>query len=147
MSIPASAIAWTASGCRPRASVPALCASKRSPASALRKPSAICERAELCVHRKSTRRRSGTRMSRSAELAHDAGDLVHGPLADVLDPVAHPLQVMRRPEQPRRAVDGVGVVRHVLEELAVDDAVEAIDLVVLQGDALGGQVLSLDERV
>src|SRR6185503_9121774 len=49
------------------------------------------------------------------------GDLVDGALADVLDPVAHPLQVMRDPQEPGRAIDRGRVFGHVLEELAVDD--------------------------
>ena len=58
MSTPASAIARIASGCTRVASVPALAASKRSPARARSQPSAIWLRAELCVQRKSTRRRA-----------------------------------------------------------------------------------------
>src|SRR5712692_3253767 len=132
MSIPSSAIACTASGFKPRASVPALATSKRSPPSSRRNPSAICDRAELWVQRKSTRSASdiGVRLPRpvGGELAHHAGHLVHGALADVLDAIAHALEVVRHPEQPGGAVDRRRVVGHVLEELAVDEVVEAIDL-------------------
>src|SRR5438445_6126916 len=54
MSIPSSFMTWAASGCTLVARVPALCTTKRSGASARRKPSAICERAELCEQRKRT---------------------------------------------------------------------------------------------
>src|SRR3712207_971602 len=55
MSTPSSAIARIARGRTRVASVPALYASKRSPARWRSSPSAICERAELWVQRKSTR--------------------------------------------------------------------------------------------
>ena len=54
MSTPISPIARIASGLTWVASVPALLASKRCPARCLSSPSAICERAELWVHRKRT---------------------------------------------------------------------------------------------
>src|SRR5215203_3827229 len=54
MSTPVSSIALMARGLTWVASVPALCASKRSPARRRSRPSAICERAELCVHRNRT---------------------------------------------------------------------------------------------
>src|SRR5688572_22190267 len=54
MSTPISSIARTASGLTWVASVPALYASKRSPAMWRSRPSAICERAELWVQRNST---------------------------------------------------------------------------------------------
>src|SRR5438094_2427891 len=53
--MPTSAIARMASGCTRVASVPALATSKRSPASERSSPSAIWLRAELWVHRNSTR--------------------------------------------------------------------------------------------
>src|SRR2546425_10768722 len=53
--MPTSAIARMASGCMRVASVPALATSKRSPASERSSPSAIWLRAELWVHRNSTR--------------------------------------------------------------------------------------------
>jgi len=55
MSILVSFIAAIASGWTRVALVPARCTTKRSPASARRKPSAIWERAELCEHMNSTR--------------------------------------------------------------------------------------------
>src|SRR5688500_565382 len=55
MSMPTSRIASIASGCTRVARVPALWISRRSPAIARRKPSAIWERAELCAQRKRTR--------------------------------------------------------------------------------------------
>src|SRR5687767_8267192 len=58
MSIPISSIALMARGLTCVASVPALIASKRSPARYLSKPSAICERAELWVQTNSTLARS-----------------------------------------------------------------------------------------
>src|ERR687897_711816 len=54
MSTPTSSIALMARGLTWVASVPALCASKQSPARWRSRPSAICERAELCVHRNRT---------------------------------------------------------------------------------------------
>jgi hypothetical protein len=56
MSIPTSAMARTASGWTPRASVPALAASQRPPVSVRSHASAIWLRAELWVQRNSTRR-------------------------------------------------------------------------------------------
>src|SRR5437667_1360353 len=53
--MPTSAIARMASGCTRVASVPALASSNRSPASERSSPSAIWLRAELWVHRHSTR--------------------------------------------------------------------------------------------
>src|SRR5262249_31570872 len=53
--MPTSAMARMASGCTEVFSVPALPASKRSPAMEQSSPSAIWLRAELCVQRKSTR--------------------------------------------------------------------------------------------
>src|SRR6185295_7105673 len=151
MSMPISAMAWTASGLSPRASVPALSTSNRPAPSSRRNASAICDRAELWVHRKRTRRASGVGIGLSRavgrELAHHAGDLVHGALADVLDAVAHALEVVCHPQQPRGAVDRRRVVRHVLEELAIDDVVEAIDLLVLEGDPLGGVLVAPQEGV
>src|SRR5215212_242675 len=58
MSTPISLIALRASGLTCVASVPALIASKRSPARCLSSPSAICERAELWVQRNRTLDRS-----------------------------------------------------------------------------------------
>src|SRR5919112_160804 len=58
MSMPISSIALMARGLTRVASVPALCASKRSPARVLSSPSAICERAELWVQRNRTLTRS-----------------------------------------------------------------------------------------
>src|SRR5215216_4348307 len=58
MSIPISSIALMARGLTRVASVPALIASKRSPARCLSSPSAICERAELWVQRNRTLDRS-----------------------------------------------------------------------------------------
>ena len=55
--VDAAAIARTASGLTPRASVPALATSKRSAVRRRSSPSAIWLRAELCVQRKSTRAR------------------------------------------------------------------------------------------
>src|SRR5580765_1825687 len=57
MSIPRSAIASMARGFTDVFSVPALAASKRSPASVRSSPSAIWLRAELCVQRNRTRGR------------------------------------------------------------------------------------------
>src|SRR5215216_6577516 len=54
MSTPVSSIALMARGLTWVASVPALCVSKRAPARWRSRPSAICERAELCVHRNRT---------------------------------------------------------------------------------------------
>src|SRR5829696_949406 len=54
MSTPVSSIALMARGLTWVASVPALCASKQSPARRRSRPSAICERAELWVHRNRT---------------------------------------------------------------------------------------------
>src|SRR5918992_296033 len=54
MSTPISSIALIARGLTWVASVPALCTSKQSPARWRSRPSAICERAELCVHRNRT---------------------------------------------------------------------------------------------
>src|SRR5215207_10132523 len=54
MSTPVSSIALMARGLTWVASVPALCASKQCPARWRSRPSAICERAELCVHRNRT---------------------------------------------------------------------------------------------
>jgi hypothetical protein len=54
MSMPTSSIALMASGLTWVASVPALIASKRSPERCLSRPSAICERAELWVHKNRT---------------------------------------------------------------------------------------------
>src|SRR5215204_5585076 len=54
MSMPISAITLMASGLTCVASVPALIASKRSLARCLSSPSAICERAELWVHKNRT---------------------------------------------------------------------------------------------
>src|SRR5215217_2427449 len=68
MSTPTSSIALIASGLTWVASVPALCASKRSPARWRSRPSAICERAELWVQRNSTLVRSPT----SAAVTHRA---------------------------------------------------------------------------
>src|SRR5678816_3202962 len=133
MSMPISAMAWTASGLSPRASVPALSTSNRPAPSSRRNASAICERAELCVQRNRTRLASGIGIGLpravGRELAHHTGDLVHRALADVLDAVAHALEVVRHPQQPRGAVDRRRVVRHVLEELAVDDVVQALSLI------------------
>ena len=56
MSIPSSPITAIASGRTPVASVPPLATSKRSPAQARSIPSAICERAELWMQTKRTRR-------------------------------------------------------------------------------------------
>src|SRR5215216_3613829 len=58
MSTPTSSIACMASGLTRVASVPALCASKRSPARWRSRPSAIWLRAELWVHRNRTLARS-----------------------------------------------------------------------------------------
>src|SRR5215203_1573672 len=58
MSTPVSSIALMARGLTWVASVPALCASKQCPARWRSRPSAICERAELCVHRNRTLVRS-----------------------------------------------------------------------------------------
>jgi hypothetical protein len=52
--MPISSIALMASGLKRVASVPALIASKQSPARCLSSPSAICERAELWVQRNRT---------------------------------------------------------------------------------------------
>src|SRR5512133_562407 len=54
MSMPLSSIALTANGLTCVASVPALITSKRSPARWRSRPSAICERAELWVHKNRT---------------------------------------------------------------------------------------------
>src|ERR671911_480907 len=54
MSMPISSIALMARGLTCVASVPALIASKRSPPRCLSSPSAICERAELWVHKNRT---------------------------------------------------------------------------------------------
>src|SRR5215208_7266500 len=56
--MPISSIALMARGLTCVASVPALIASKRSPARCLSSPSAICERAELWVHKNRTLARS-----------------------------------------------------------------------------------------
>src|SRR5437762_5617796 len=56
MSTPTSRMTCTARGCRSAATVPALSTSNRSPATSRRNPSAICDRAALCAHRKRTRR-------------------------------------------------------------------------------------------
>src|SRR5215203_2625537 len=58
MSMPISSITLTARGLTCVASVPALIASKRSLARSLSSPSAICERAELWVHKNRTLARS-----------------------------------------------------------------------------------------
>ncbi len=58
VSPPSTVIARTASGWTKVACVPALWTSKRSPARCLSSPSAIWERAELWVHKNSTRSRS-----------------------------------------------------------------------------------------
>src|ERR687898_2233146 len=71
MSTPISPIALTASGLTRVASVPALCASKRSPARCLSSPSAIWLLAELWVQRNRTLDRS---------LASAAATTDHAPL-------------------------------------------------------------------
>src|SRR3712207_6033272 len=58
MFTPTSSIARMARGLTRVACVPALCASKRSPARWRKSPSAICERAELWVHKNRTLARS-----------------------------------------------------------------------------------------
>src|SRR2546430_16149932 len=83
----------------------------------------------------------------AAEFHDLAGHLVDRALADVLDAVAHPLEVVRRPQQPGRAVDGVRVVEHVGEELAIDLVVEPVDLVVLRRDRPCQELVLRDERV
>src|SRR5215211_1192874 len=75
MSIPISSIALMARGLTRVASVPALIASKRSPAMCLSSPSAICERAELCVQRNRTLARCSPT---SAAAATDRAPLLGG---------------------------------------------------------------------
>src|SRR5687767_7192413 len=73
MSTPTSAIARTARGRTRVRSVPALWTSKRSPPRWRSQPSAIWERAELWVQRKSTRVGSVTADQRPVEASADRG--------------------------------------------------------------------------
>src|SRR5919112_6596187 len=91
MSTPTSSIAWMASGLTWVASVPALIASKRSPARCLSSPSAICERAELWVHKNRTLDRS----PKSAALTDHAPLLATGeqPLGGLTEQPARGLPI------------------------------------------------------
>src|SRR3712207_9297605 len=97
MSTPISRIASIASGLTRVASVPALKGSKRSPARCPSSPSAIWERAELWVQRKSTRVGPGvSAIARShvqPEVVGGLGDqaLRRGPVQRVEAPPAPPL--------------------------------------------------------
>src|SRR5437870_13868504 len=71
--MPTSAIARMASGCMRVASVPALATSKRSPASERSSPSAIWLRAELWVHRNSTRRSEERRVGKECRFREEKG--------------------------------------------------------------------------
>src|SRR3712207_1777257 len=86
MSMPISAIARMAGGLTCVACVPALVASKRSPARSRRRPSAIWLRAELWVHTNSPLARSPA--SAAAATTHapllGTGQQVIGSLADQL---------------------------------------------------------------
>src|SRR5256714_9790500 len=87
------------------------------------------------------------RRRRPTELDDLAGHLVDRALADVLDAVTHPLEVVRCPQKPRRAVDGARVSQHVGQQLAVDLVVQQVDLVVLRRDGPREELVLRDERI
>src|SRR2546430_15226044 len=83
----------------------------------------------------------------AAEFHDLAGHLVDRALADVLDAVTHPLEVVRCPQKPRRAVDGARVSEHVGQQVAVDLVVQQVDLVVLRRDGPREKLVLRDERI
>src|SRR5919112_1327354 len=98
MSTPSSSIARMAKGLTRVASVPALCASKRSPARWRSSPSAICERAELWVHRNRTLSRSPASAAAATTPAPllGSGEQVIGGLAEQL-PRGLPVEGVKAP--------------------------------------------------
>src|ERR687894_571062 len=82
MSAPTWAIALMARGLTWVASVPALDASKRSPARCLSRPSAIWERAELCVQRNRTLARAGASAAATRAPLLGPGEQAIGGLAE-----------------------------------------------------------------
>src|SRR3712207_6397750 len=116
MSTPTSRIASMASGRTRVFSVPALEASKRSPAMCRSSPSAICERAELWVQRKSTRDRS--RVSATAQL-HVQPEVVGG-IGDQA-PGGGPVQRVEAPPAPPLFSDEPGLpeLLHVVGDLGL----------------------------
>ena len=88
-----------------------------------------------------------SRRETARQLVHAAGHDEHDPLADILHPVRHALEVVRGPQQVRGLVDGARIGQHDRQQLAVDLLVQRIDLVVLGGDGLGGHHVALDERI
>src|SRR5918992_1685341 len=127
MSIPISSIALIARGLTCVASVPALIASKRSPARYLSKPSAICERAELWVHKNSTLAPDSAALTDHAPLfgtGEQAGGLTEQlagdlPIEGVEGPLPSPLLL----HQP-----GVLELLHVVGDLRLTHAEVLLEL-------------------
>src|SRR5215471_12620146 len=115
--MPTSAMARMASGCTEVFSVPALPASKRSPAMERSHPSAIWLRAELCVQRKSTRDLAMSGPWRLVDQTlHD----------DAVTPLALELAVpLICADDPEAAALMKGQARRVLREDPRDDLPEA----------------------
>src|SRR5688500_11289969 len=68
------------------------------------------------------------------EVFHLAGREVNDVLGDVRDPVADPLEVVRREEDPRPALDVGRVGAHQVHDVREYLVVEMVDLVVARGD-------------
>ena len=63
-----------------------------------------------------------------------------------VDAVADPLEVVRRDDDPRPALDVGRIGAHELDDLVEGRVVQPVDLVVLDGDLAGRDGVDVDER-
>src|SRR3954452_8949988 len=80
------------------------------------------------------------------EVLDVAGHEVDDILGDVRGPVADPLEVMRRDDDPRAPLDVCRVGAHELADLVERSVVQAVDLVFLHGDVPGADRVRLYNR-